>query len=116
MFLLKRHTQAEAKYDRLKQALVRKMPPKGFGVFGGDPGKHAREKLVPVSAALDVGKQHSFHFGVHPHYSNVFGCESQEQVDTLTKSFLALMSIVADREIPFQQGLHNLKVPVRFCS
>ena len=40
--------QVEPKYLSLQQELVRKMPRKGFGVFGGDPAQHARVNLMPV--------------------------------------------------------------------
>ena len=83
------------------------MPRKGFGVFGGDPAQHARANLMPVSEELDVAKQHDFYFGAHPHFWNMFECDNQDQVDTITETSLALMSIVAGREIPFQQGFHN---------
>ncbi len=105
----------EPKYLSLQQELVRKMPRKGFGVFGGDPAQHARANLMPVSEELDVAKQHDFYFGAHPHFWNMFGCDNQDQVGTITETSLALMSIVAGREIPFQQGFHNFKSPARLC-
>jgi hypothetical protein len=105
----------EPQYLSLQQELVRKMPRKGFGVFGGDPAQHTPVNLMPVSEELDVVKQHDFHFGCHPHFWNMFGCDNQDQVDTMTKTSLALMSIVAGREIPFQHGFHNFNSPARLC-
>jgi hypothetical protein len=102
-------------YLSLQQELVRLMPPKPFAVFGGYPADYARKKLIPVSQMLDVDKQHQFYFGSHPHYWHVFGCDTQGQVDTITKTSLAVMSSVAARDIPFVQGFENLKTPASFC-
>ena len=103
-------------YLSLLQELVRKMPPKPFGVFGDHPGDYTRTKLISVSQELDVAKQHQFYFGSHPHYWNEFGCANQGQVDTLTKTCLALMSCVAGREIPFVSGFPNFQRKASFCA